>query len=478
MDPGKEPIAIRRCIWLIGRLFHIAPEAYVNTGFHRPNLTLRLTPTSGAERDAVLEKRLRERPAGATIVYVTLQRTAERVAERLAARGFPARAYHAGMDPEKRNAVQDWFMASGDAVVVATIAFGMGIDKADIRYVYHYNLPKGLENYAQEIGRAGRDGQPSTCEVLVCPDDVVTLENFTYGDTPTPEAVRALVHDVLGRGPNFSVAKYRLSRRHDIRVLVVATLLTYLELAGVIRATAPFYDSYRYQTHAPEDDIADGFNAQRAAFLRNVFAQARRGPKWSALDLDAAASALGESRQRIIAAFNYLEERGKLTLKVEGWRQGYRRVQLPADVDALAGELANRFQAAETREIGRLNGVLALARHESCVTRELLRYFGEELGGGCGHCDRCLGDPIRPLPLARVPQLGQEDEERLATLLGEGHEALATPRQIARFLCGLASPATSATRPPLTRHPDFGRFTDVPFATVMAFAERVMPATA
>ena len=92
-------------------------------------------------------------------------------------------------------------MASGDGVVVATIAFGMGIDKADIRYVYHLNLPKTLENYAQEVGRAGRDGLPSVCEVFACAGDVVTLENFTYGDTPTPEAVSALLADVLGRGP-------------------------------------------------------------------------------------------------------------------------------------------------------------------------------------------------------------------------------------------------------------------------------------
>ena len=76
------------------------------------------------------------------------------------------------MSAEDRVAVQDWWTGSDRSIVVATIAFGMGIDKADIRYVYHYNLPKSLESYSQEIGRAGRDGEPSICELFACPDDV------------------------------------------------------------------------------------------------------------------------------------------------------------------------------------------------------------------------------------------------------------------------------------------------------------------
>ena len=77
-------------------------------------------------------------------------------------------------------------MAGELRVIVATIAFGMGIDKADIRAVFHYNLPKSLENYTQEIGRAGRDGRPARCEMLACGDDLTVLENFIYGDTADP----------------------------------------------------------------------------------------------------------------------------------------------------------------------------------------------------------------------------------------------------------------------------------------------------
>ena len=143
------------------REFHIGPDAFVHTGFYRPNLTLQVTPCRPNERIDLLLARLKDRPQGPTIVYVTLQRTAETVAEALSKRGFPARAYHAGMQNEERNTVQDWFMDSSDSIVVATIAFGMGIDKSNIRYVYHYNLPKSLENYSQEIGpRAATERNP------------------------------------------------------------------------------------------------------------------------------------------------------------------------------------------------------------------------------------------------------------------------------------------------------------------------------
>src|SRR5205085_5215656 len=116
-----------------------------------------------------------------------------------------------------RAAVQDEFMRSADGIVVATIAFGMGIDKSNLRYVYHYNLPKSLENYSQEIGRSGRDGLPATCEMLVCLDDLNQLENFVFGDTPTLEAIECLLDEIFDQDPQFDVSYYELSSECDIR---------------------------------------------------------------------------------------------------------------------------------------------------------------------------------------------------------------------------------------------------------------------
>ena len=138
----------------ICREFYIEQRHCINTGFYRPNLSLKFTACeiSQEEKMHLLAQKLNNNPVGPTIIYVTLQKTAEKVADFLVNCGFQARAYHSGMKNEIRDEIQDWFMASEESIVVATIAFGMGIDKSNIRYIYHFNMPKSLENYSQEKG--------------------------------------------------------------------------------------------------------------------------------------------------------------------------------------------------------------------------------------------------------------------------------------------------------------------------------------
>ena len=452
----------------VAAAFGIDAIDIVHTGFYRPNLELRVTPCADRDRSSLLAARLKSRPVGPAIVYVTLQRTANQVADYLAQSGFSARAYHAGLSAEDRNEIQEAFMAADDMIVVATIAFGMGIDKANIRGVYHYNLPKSLESYMQEIGRAGRDGGPAVCEMLACGDDVVTLENFSYGDTPEPETVAALVNELLDQPAEFDIGVYGLAQRHDVRDLVVKTLLTYLELEGILQSTGSFYTEFKFQPQRPSAEILAKFDAARADFLRGVFRCAKRGRTWFSLDADAASRQLGQPRERIVAALDYLEQRGELIVQATGVRQGFRRLEQPADRQTLVDSLAERFLERESHDIARVHSVVTLAEHDGCLTQHLLEYFGEERAA-CGHCSRCDGEAGQRL-VATHNGSSSLDAGVIRRLRAERHDALRTPRQLARFLCGISSPAT--TRAKLRTRPEFGQWDHVPFADVLAFAER------
>lgn len=461
----------------IRKAFDIEQGDHVQTSFHRANLHYRITPCAADKRKAQLTKTLLK-AKGPSIVYVTLQHTAEEVATHLQKNGVNARAYHAGLPDDQRHEAQDLFMSGAVDVIVATIAFGMGIDKADIRAVYHYNLPKTLENYMQETGRAGRDGKPSVCELLACQDDCIVLENFTFGDTPTPQGLRQLVDSLLRQGEEFDFSLYDLSHSTDIRPLVIETVLTNLELRGVMRPLGSFYSSYQYHFVQPEARILSGHKPDRQAFLQRLFACGKRGHKWITVSPDEAAQQMDEPRDRILKALTWLKESGDINLKPSGARQRYRLCADAAqrDISATAQEMQQLFAHRETRDVARLRQVLELAGHRGCLTRWLLSYFGEEMPADCGTCTSCkergkggTDESPRTLPKSAAPTITTEHVAVIRDLLDERHASLRTPRQMSRFLCGITSPAT--TRERLTKHDAFGILQRVPFADVLTQAE-------
>ncbi|ABF88111.1 ATP-dependent DNA helicase, RecQ family [Myxococcus xanthus DK 1622] len=452
--------------------FGIPEENAVVTGFYRQNLTLETTPVHAEARDAFLLGRLGSRAPGPTIVYVTQQKTAERVAAFLATEGLPASAYHAGLEPEVRERVQESWMASANGIVVATIAFGMGIDKADVRAVYHYNLPKGLESYSQEIGRAGRDGAPSVVELFACPDDVPSLENFALGDTPTREAIQSLVTELLGLGPELSVDMFALSTRHDVRPLVLRTALTYLELEGVLRQGTPYYAGYKVQPLMPIDALVGRFQGERVQFLRDVFSQAKKGRTWYSLDPAEVASSLRQPRERVVRAIEYLEEQGLVLLQVSEPRQRFTRLRPQEDAAALTALLHQRFQQREAQEVTRVRDVLKLVTHAGCQSNALVAHFGQRREQPCGHCTFCRTGAAQVLPAVRQrPALPAGlDAAGFRALAAKHPESLGHPRQAARFLCGLSSPAL--TRAKLGGHKLFGALEGWPFEEVLDFCGR------
>jgi len=151
------------------------PRCYV-ASFNRPNLTYRIVAKSKPYAQVLEFVRGRRRESG--IIYCQARKTAESVAERLAADGVPARPYHAGLTSAERATHQELFLRDEVRVMCATIAFGMGINKPNVRFVVHYDLPKNIEGYYQETGRAGRDGLPSDCVLLFSAGDVVKQNQF------------------------------------------------------------------------------------------------------------------------------------------------------------------------------------------------------------------------------------------------------------------------------------------------------------
>ena len=146
-------------------------------------------------------------------------------------------------------------------------------------------------------------------------DDTLSL----FGDTPTPEALLAMLEYLLGQGDEFDISRYDVSHTYDIRPLVLETVLTYLELDGYLMPLGAFYTGYQMRLLKPEAAIYAGHTPERQAFLKRLLGVAKRGPTWHTIDdLEAAAQKLGEPRDRLQKAINWLEETGAVQVKPSG----------------------------------------------------------------------------------------------------------------------------------------------------------------
>ena len=161
------------------------PKVFLSS-FDRPNINLIVRP--GQDRVGAVLDFIARHPQEAGIIYCLSRKTCETISAKLIQKGIRAAHYHAGLPPNQRSAAQEGFLQDDVQVIVATIAFGMGIDKSNVRWVMHYNLPKNIEGYYQEIGRAGRDGSPATAVLFYSFADVMQMREMVTKDVPPRQA--------------------------------------------------------------------------------------------------------------------------------------------------------------------------------------------------------------------------------------------------------------------------------------------------
>ena len=332
------------------------PETFVS-GFDRPNLTIDVVHTEKERQKFAHIRRMAKAHDGSGIIYASTRKAVEQVTTELREFGLRVTADHAGMSDAVRVRAQEEFMAGTTQMIVATNAFGMGIDKADIRFVAHYQMPGSIEAYYQEIGRAGRDGLPSSCVLLFNYADKNTHDFFIEGSYPSREIVQDVYDALIATGQKrIELSATELARRSGARNdMAVQSALYLLERAGHIARVA-----------AASANQA-GPNAQ---------------PPWA--QSSGAAGASNFSR------------RGRSIVMLDA-APGTKPLVNFADVE--------RRAALERRK---LREMIEFCYTEYCYRASILDYFGDRHHArNCGSCGNCS-----PTSATRVPLTSEETFDR------------------------------------------------------------------
>ena len=392
------------------------PLELVRTSVFRSNLFYEVVPAK--DRNDRIEKMIEvcSKESGNGIVYVSARRDAELHAGTLRSRGIDALPYHAGLPREERARAQDAFMSGRVRVMVATIAFGMGVDKADVRFIVHMLPPGTVESYAQESGRAGRDGAPARCVMITTRSDRSTLRARARRDLVEIDTLRTVYREVRNRqrtgwsAIDIAALDRSLNEGLDDRERIETRVaLGYLEQAQFIQRTpdAPAMLRIRKVLTGPPPE----FDPQWAALLP------RLGDDWerygeATLNTAELCSGLGIEPAQLEA---FLGDREDLRVERGARAAWYRMLPVPEDAGLLLGRL---LADATRRADDRIDQMMTYTEGHTCRHRLLAEALGEAIEPCGTSCDVCNADAAaiktrKPISTARSKRTATADDARL-----------------------------------------------------------------
>ncbi|KAI0382330.1 ATP-dependent DNA helicase [Hypomontagnella monticulosa] len=457
----------------VARAFKVDKANIFRTSPYRPNLQLLAESVATKEHKYPKMFAFLRKHTGPTLVYVTLQKQAEFLADDLREQGFDAVAFHAGLKTEVKTQIQDDFMAGKITIVVATIAFGMGIDKADIRNILHFDLSSTVEEYSQQIGRAGRDGKTSHCMFYICRDDFYLRENFARGDLPSRQSLRRLLDDIFHQpvlytqeGEVVRLNLTSLGREYDMRAGPLAILLATLELRfGLLRAITPEYTSYKYEALQQYFSLLQSDSSQEA---KAIFKHASKKARLYDLDMNAVVRTTGLLRTDVVRKLEDWHNRGAILLKKSGVENKYKVLKglpkTPEEVEEMTEKLYIDMAAREQDALRRTQQVANLITGDTCFARTLAQHFGMGLPGGkvkCGHCTHCVTGKRVVLPPKQTPAV---DHKGIQSILKACY-VRDDPRFLARIAFGIKSPRVFQLK--LQNHSVFGSLNNHDFESLL-----------
>ncbi len=369
------------------------------TGFDRTNLRYCVVEARTDTLKTPIIQQFVSRSGGSSIVYASTKRSVDRIAASLKARGVDVAAYHAGLDSERRKTVQDAFMSGRVRTIVATNAFGMGIDKPDVRLVLHHSMPGTLEAYYQEAGRAGRDGNQSSVILLHSFADRYTHEFFITNAYP-PRGMIEAAHAAIQRSASdtgfVGGAVDDLVARSSIKMnsRQMENAIRVLEAAGIVERIEPHPSRVNVRLLADRGRISRelGHDASTEIGLLRVLWGAAREQLYCGAEIDLNGLPPGLNGPAICMPL--LEELQSRQFLHWGRSGGGLRMKSSPMRSALNIDWPS-LEARRRGEIAKLDTMQRYAYAKSCRRAFFLHYFGETpRGRKCSSCDNCTGRGI------------------------------------------------------------------------------------